>query len=222
MCILDRVLSKEQVSELFRGQEPNWRAVERQREAWLYDVLRQPYAPRRDSAGRILESRALLDESSRWAAPGQAEKVIERIARAGFNVYIPCVWHGRGACWPSKLTPMERGVEKIVREEQPGFDPGAPDSSRARPRKDVITGSGCYAEPRWNRLRLHRGWKPAGACEVHNPAFRKFAVDLMFEVVQRFVVDGINMDFIRTIGVSNSATAHACIGGNSREPGSET
>ena len=212
LTILDRALSKEQVRELFRAQEPNWRAVERQREAWLYDVLRQPYAPRRDSAGRILESRALLDESSRWAAPGQAEKVIERIARAGFNVYIPCVWHGRGACWPSKLTPMEPGVEKIVREDRPGFDPLAHLIQVAHARGIEVHPwfCVCYADPRWEPLApyIEEG-TPAGACEVHNPAFRKFAVDLMMEVVQRYDVDGINLDYIRTIGISTSATAQA-------------
>ncbi|NLX98206.1 MAG: family 10 glycosylhydrolase [Rhodopirellula sp.] len=212
LCILDRMLSKEEVREVFRSQEPNWQAIERRQEAWLYDVLQQPYAPKRDAAGRIQESRALLDESSRWASPGGAEEVIQRMARAGFNVYVPCVWHGRGACWPSNLTPMDTGVEKIVGQEPPGFDPLAHLIRLAHARGIEVHPwfCVCYADARWKPLApfIEEG-TPAGACEAHNPAFRKFAVELMMEVVERYDVDGINLDYIRTKGISTSATAQA-------------
>lgn len=212
LCILDRMLSKEEVRALFRAQEPNWQAIERRREAWLYDVLDQPYAPQRDAAGRIQESRALLDEWHRWAAPGEAEKVIERIARAGFNVYIPCVWHGRGVSWPSQLTPMATDVERIVREGPPGFDPLAHLIRVAHARGIEVHPwfCVCYADARWEPLTpfIEEG-TPAGACEAHNPAFRRFAVDLMMEVVRRYAVDGINLDYIRTKGISTSASARA-------------
>lgn len=212
VCILDRMLSKEQVRELFRAQEPNWQAIERRHDVWLYDVLEQPYSPKRDAGGRIQESRALLDESSRWASPGEAEKVIDRIARAGFNVYIPCVWHGRGACWPSKLTPMETGVERIVRKELPGFDPLAHLVRVAHARGIEVHPwfCVCYADARWKPLApfIEEG-TPAGACEAHNPVFRKFAVELMMEVVRRYDVDGVNLDYIRTKDLSTSATARA-------------
>jgi len=212
LCILDRTLSKEEVRELFRAQEPDWRAIERRQEAWLHDVLEQPYAPQRDAAGRIQESRALLDESHRWAAPSAAEKVIERIARAGFNVYIPCVWHGRGASWPSQLTPMAADVEKTVGEGPPGFDPLAHLIRVAHARGIEVHPwfCVCYADARWEPLTpfIEEG-TPAGACEAHNPAFRRFAVDLMMEVVRRYDVDGINLDYIRTKGISTSATARA-------------
>jgi uncharacterized lipoprotein YddW (UPF0748 family) len=68
----------------------------------------------------------------------------------------------------------------------------------------------CYADARWKPLApfVEEG-TPTGACEAHNPAFRRFAVDLMMEVVERYEVDGINLDYIRTNGVSTSPSARA-------------
>jgi len=64
------------------------------------------------------ESRAILDEGLNWVTKDSAERVCARIARAGFNVFIPCVWHGRGTIWPSKLAPWD---SHNVRAQ--GFDP---------------------------------------------------------------------------------------------------
>ena len=53
------------------------------------------------------ESRIIFDEGLNWVTRVSAERLCSRIARAGFNVFSPCVWHGRGTIWPSKLAPWD-------------------------------------------------------------------------------------------------------------------
>jgi len=208
--ILDRTLTPREVKAVFRNQDPNWRRIERRRFAWLDSVLAQPYAPSRDEQGRILESRALLDESYGWATRDGAKSAVDKMKRAGFNVFIPCIWHGRGARWPSRRTPMETGAEKAMKKEGDTFDGLThlialchANGIEVHPWFCV-----CYGDKRWGPLApfIEPG-TPKGACEAHNPAFRQFIVDLMIETVQRYDVDGINLDYIRTKGISTSKTA---------------
>jgi len=210
--ILNRALTQEEMRNTFRAQESNWKIYEAKKNAWLLDVLKQPYTPKRDAQGRVLESRALLDEWCRWATREGAEEAVQKMVDAGFNVYIPCVWHGRGAWWPSKLTPMEPRVEKMVKEQGEGFDPLA-NLIRLCHQKGIEVHPWfcvCYGDKRWAPLQpfIEEG-TPKGACEAHNPQFRKFIVALMMEVVRNYDVDGLNLDYIRTKGLSTSQTAQA-------------
>lgn len=45
---------------------------------------------------------------------------------------------------------------------------------------------------------------PQEAFEVHRPEFRDFICDLMLECVSRYPVQGINLDYIRAVGISQS------------------
>lgn len=207
--ILKRTLGEDEVRDIFRAQEPNWRQVVAKRNAWLHDVLKEPYTPKCDARGRVLESRALLDEGTGWATREGAAKTVGKLTRGGFNVYIPCIWHGRGATWPSKLSPPEKGVAKTI-EAEAGFDP-------LKHLIDLCHDKGievhpwycvCYRDQRWPHLNeLTEEGTPKGAFEAHNPAFRKFIVDLMMEVVRGYDVDGLNLDYIRTKGISTTKTA---------------
>ncbi len=206
------IWSSSTAGSVYRAADPDWLASERRRNAWLYGVLQAPHAPKRDPDGRILESRALLDEGLFWVTRKGAEAVLDRMARAGFNVYIPCIWHGRGARWPGSSTAMEVAAEKLLRDEPPGFDP-LDHLLRAAHARGIEVHPWfcvCSADANWKPLDpfVEEG-TPHGAGEVHNPAFRKFAVDLMVETVRRYAVDGVNLDYIRAKGVSTSATARA-------------
>ena len=57
---------------------------------------------------------------------------------------------------------------------------------------------------------------PEDAYDVHNEAFRRFIVELMLEVVERYPVDGINLDYIRSMGICTSQT---CVEGYYRATG---
>ncbi|WDT80450.1 MAG: family 10 glycosylhydrolase [Candidatus Manganitrophus sp.] len=66
----------------------------------------------------LFESRAIFDEGLAWITKDLAEKLLTRIKKAGFNVFVPCVWHGRGTIWPSDLAPWDTRKVRV-----PGFDP---------------------------------------------------------------------------------------------------
>src|SRR3569623_2407866 len=72
--------------------------------AWVQARQALPYQPRRDANGTLLESRVMLDEDMHWAySPAEADAILKRIKAAGFNVYIPCIYHGGGSWYPTKL-----------------------------------------------------------------------------------------------------------------------
>lgn len=148
----------------------------------------------------IAESRAIFDEGLNWASRDSAEIVCERIARAGFNVFVPCVWHGRGTIWPSDIAPWDSAATKI-----PGFDPLA----------HLLHVAGRYdieVHPWFTVMRREREFFPSfydessvpETFDVHRPAFRNFIVSLILEVVQRYPIHGINLDYIRAGGICTS------------------
>ena len=49
---------------------------------------------------------------------------------------------------------------------------------------------------------------PVNAYDLHDPQFRKKIIDVVSEVVRRYPVDGINLDYIRTMGV---CTSDSCV-----------
>ncbi len=208
LVVLRRALTEEEAREEFRRQEPNWRRIEAARNAWLFDVLKQPYKPLRDAQGRVLESRAVLDEGTGWVSADGARRTVDKLTRAGFNVFIPCVWHGRGARWPSRLTPMEPGVAKTVKAERGDPLRRLVRLCHARGVEVHPWFCVCYGDRRWKPLQPYiEPGTPPRACEAHNPKFRRFIVDLMMEVVSSYDVDGLNLDYIRTKGLSKSASA---------------
>ncbi len=48
---------------------------------------------------------------------------------------------------------------------------------------------------------FHPPGSPREAFDLHRPGFRQFIVSLISEVAQRYPVDGINLDYIRTMGI---------------------
>ena len=207
--IWSRSFTAREVRDTFRAQEPEWRKVEARKFQWLRDGLAKPYAPRRDRDGVVLESRALLDEGNGWVSEEGAREVVDKLKRAGFNAYIPCVWHGRGTTWPSELTSPDAKTEELLKAE-PGVDPLERLIDLAHAEGIQVHPWFCvaYRDPRWPHLeQFAEEGTPKGAFEMQNPAFRAFVSDLMLEVVRKYDVDGINLDYIRTKGMSKSPTA---------------
>lgn len=147
------------------------------------------------------ESRTIQDEGLNWASNESAEILCARIARAGFNVFIPCIWHGRGTIWPSKLAPWDSAAMHVE-----GSDP-LKYLFRVAPRY------GIEVHPWFTVARRDRDFLPQfyhdgsvpETFDVHRAEFRDFIVSLILEVVERYPVHGVNLDYIRTGGICTSA-----------------
>ncbi|NWF57487.1 MAG: family 10 glycosylhydrolase, partial [Syntrophaceae bacterium] len=154
----------------------------------------------RDSEGRVREMRAIFDEGQGWMSDLGARRTVERIKRAGFNLYSPNVWHGAGTHFPSEKAPPAKGwpafpvdpLERLIRIAHAGGIEVHPCFCVALRQRDFFPGF--YAPE-----------TPKDAFDLHRPAFRVFMVDLILEVVRRYDVDGINLDFIRTMGTCTCA-----------------
>lgn len=152
----------------------------------------------------LLESRAIWDEGLNWVTKASAVKLLDRIKRAGFNVFVPNVWHGSGTIWPSSLAPWDTRNVRI-----PGFDP----------LENLVTLADGYdieIHP-WFTVNLRQrdflyqyfeDGTPENAFDTHNAQFREFISSLIAEVVLRYPVQGISLDFLITMGLCRG---QACI-----------
>jgi len=156
-------------------------------------------------AEETYESRAMFDESLNWITPQAAEKMCDRIKRAGFNVLMPSVWHGRGTSWPSSMAPWDSDRLVDMAKSRPGYDPL--DNLIKAARRHEIEVHPLFTVALRQREFFpqfcDRG-TPKEAFEVHRPEFRDFICDLILECISRYPVQGINLDYIRAMGISQS------------------
>jgi uncharacterized lipoprotein YddW (UPF0748 family) len=152
----------------------------------------------------VKESRVILDENFDWLTRDTADNVLARIKRAGFNVFVPVIWHGRGTAWPSTRAPKEPRWEDTPHDAE--HDPLAYLIRKAHQ-------LGVEVHP-WFTVALRQRdflpqfydtGTPKEAFNIHLPEFRQFITDLMLEVVNRYDVDGINLDYVRS-GMSDCSS----------------
>ncbi len=146
------------------------------------------------------EPRVIFDEDIRWAlSKKNTDKILARIKSAGFNVYVPNVWHGRGTYFSTNIAHIHKRVEKRIAS---GDDPLAYLINRAH-------SLGIEVHPWFTVMKredniypqFYDEGTPNGAYNVHFPEFRDFIVSLILDMVDRYPVDGINLDYIRSRGV---------------------
>lgn len=166
-----------------------------------YDQYKRTVQTRRSAPSperRVI--RAIFDEGNGWVSEARAIETLDRIKAAGFNVYVPCVWHGSGTRYPSSVAPPETWLVASP-------DPLARLITLAKAR-------GIEVHP-WITVALRQRdfltdyWDagtPASAFDMHRPDFRRFMIDLVSDLVQRYDVQGVNLDFIRTMGTCTSAS----------------
>lgn len=146
------------------------------------------------------ESRAIFDEGLHWADKKGAERVCSRIKAAGFNVFMPCVWHGRGTTWPSQLAPWDTKLPSA-----PGYDPlGYLVDTAKRFEIEVHPWFTVARRDRDFFTQFYDVGTPPDSFDVHKESFRAFMADLIMEVVLNYDVQGINLDYIRAGGVCES------------------
>lgn len=148
--------------------------------------------------------RALVEEDVlRWTKKDYLDQMLPRIKAAGFNVLIPYVWHGRGTSWLSDKAPWDTWLNSIPKD---GFDPIAYMIQKAHALGMEV--HPCFTVS-LRQADIVPEYAPEGtppeAFDVHHPQFRIWIADLVEEVVKKYDVDGINLDFVRTQGVCASA-----------------
>jgi len=204
LIIYDSSLSEENIKAIYRAQETNLPEAIARKWKWLEDWLTVPKRVKRTTTGQALESRVILDEDMHWAkSKADTDKILKRIKSAGFNVYVPCVWHGNGTYYPTYVA----NQEPKLRDALANYDPLAYLIERAH-------SMGIEVHPWYTVVRRENAEYPGffgagvpeGAYDVHNPEFRKFIVRLMLDAVERYDVDGINLDYIRTMGLCTSVS----------------
>lgn len=147
--------------------------------------------------------RAILDgDIPLWTKKEYVDRALARIKEAGFNVYMPTVWQGRGSAWPSKHAPWDT---QLADRPKMNFDPLRYLIQKAHE-------LGIEVHP-WFTLTLRQSdifpefalsGMPLKAFDIHNPQFRELMLKLVEEVVTDYDVDGVNLDYVRAIGLCSS------------------
>jgi hypothetical protein len=194
--------SEEEVRATYHTQEKDLEAATARKWRWLDEGLAIPYHATRAGTGEVLESRVMFDEDMHWAVSKEnADKILTRLKEAGFNVYVPCVWHGDGTFYPTPLAEPHPKLASVVS----AYDPLAYLIEKAH--SLGIEVHPWFTVMRRENTRYPRFFGegvPDGSHDVHNQEFRQFIVDLMMDVVRRYHVDGVNLDYIRAMGLCTS------------------
>jgi len=206
LAIYAHPLPVNEITDNFLRYKKYAESVEQKRWAWLLDGIKPPVQMKKNKDGTLIETRAIFDEDILWATSrAETDKILTRIKRAGFNVYVPCIWHGKTAYFKSSIAKYD---ERLRRRIETGDDPLAYLIEKAHsvgievhPWLTVVNRSTDeYSE-------FYSSGTPDSAFDVHNVAFRDFITNLMLDVVRRYQVDGINLDYIRAMGI---CTSQAC------------
>lgn len=212
--IFDTPLSDAEVRGLFVSETGRYK-VSPVVPSWLQARIGIPYTPRRDATDTLLESRVMFDEDMHWAySPTKADAILQRVKSAGFNVYVPCIYHGGGSRYPTTLlAPDPKLAERLKQKPDPLaylIEKAHSMGIEVHPWFTVA-----FRADDFNPQFAGKG-TPEGAYDVHNEAFRSFIVNLMLDVVRRYDVDGINLDYIRAMGI---CTSDACKADYARKTG---
>lgn len=142
--------------------------------------------------------KALFDENYHWITKQGADQLIEDAKKAGFNVIIPCVWHGRGASWNSALAPIDSKLPAAqIRENDPlGYliNTAHQNGLQVHPWVTVFKREldflPQYADPSTKKF-----------FNIHDPGYIEFISNVTLELAQRYNIDGLNLDYVRSTGV---------------------
>jgi uncharacterized lipoprotein YddW (UPF0748 family) len=167
----------------------------------LIFFLKIPFA---DAFKESEPKRIVLDETFSWVTKKGANETISRIKAAGFNVFMPCVWHGSGVTWRSSFKIKEPAW--IDNEDAAkNWDPLAYLIKEAHRQGIEVHPWFTVAHRTTDILpEFYDKGTPEGAFDIHKPKFRKFILARIEEVVRDYDVDGINLDYIRSKGVCTS------------------
>lgn len=210
LAIYDRALTHKEIKVRYVRQEKDPSAMTLRKSAWLNDTT---VHPRRVYSGDF-EDRLLLDEDVEWALSKSAvDARLDKMKRAGFTVYVPCVWHGAGTRWLSKVAATEWTTRNLFKRDD--FDPLAY-AIRAAHKRGIkvfpwftvsLRQSGENI-PAHYLSRYYDSGTPKGFFNIHDPDFSGFIQGLLAEITLNYDIDGLFLDYARSGGI---CTSHFCI-----------
>ena len=171
-----------------------------------FDVAEAGYQLPRDAAGTIRETRAIWVSSSDVLTPENVDGLVERCRQARLNTLVVSIFVRNSLVAKSDLMPMGKNVAE-------GFDPLGYLIEKARAAdievhpwfcatyRDRHFRSWFHQQRGVNVDMIDKSGKPISlGADVHRPEYRDFMVDLMVGVARDYPVDGIHLDYIRTMG----------------------
>jgi hypothetical protein len=183
--VFDKALSDDEYSAIYNMLKPQINIQESEKRE-------------KKSGSKLFQIRAIFDEGSGWTTSDGAMEIIQRIKKAGFNVYIPCVWHGRGTRYYSDIAPMEENLNLSEDPLSYLISIAHQNNIEVHPWFTVALRQRDFLQ------KFYEPGTPKKAFDLHNKEFRKFISSLIMEVVHKYDVDGINLDYIRTMGICKS------------------
>jgi len=169
-------------------------------------VAEQGYQLPRNQRGVIRETRAIWASTSDIASPESVDEMVGRATQAGLNMIVADVFVRNNFMAKSDLMP-------VAQRDAKDFDPLGYLVEKAHaaglevhPWFCVTYRDGQFRE--WFRKRREAGVDMIGrdgepialGADVHRPEYRDFIVDLMVGVARDYAVDGIHLDYIRSMG----------------------
>jgi uncharacterized lipoprotein YddW (UPF0748 family) len=174
--------------------------------AEAFKIAEQGYELPRNAQGVIRETRAMWVSTSDIATAAGTDELVRRATRARLNMLVPDILVRNAFLAKSELMPLSGSAEE-------GLDPLGYLIEKARaaglevhPWFCVTYRDGHFRQ--WFREKHGAGVDmidkqgeviPLGA-DVHRPEYRDFIVELMVGVARDYPVDGIHLDYIRSMG----------------------
>lgn len=163
---------------------------------------------------KTTEQRYLFDEDFNWITPDKREKFLLDAKAAGFNSIVPIVWRGKGVSWPSSLAPRDTAWSNV---SQISHDPLKEFISRAHELDIKVYPWFTVTHRLRNFLpEFYDEGTPDQAFNIHEESFRAFIVTLMMEVVVKYDVDGINLDYVRSKGICKTQACRTHYSGRTK------
>ena len=156
----------------------------------------------RNAEGVVRETRAAWMWGSTILTPEDTDAVVARAKQAGINVLVVCLTGGdrflpKSDLWPQR-DDLPEGYDPLADLIEKSHETGMevhPWFSVMYRRQAFRDGFGSNIDMIDENGKLRK----LGA-DVHRPEYRDFVVDLMVGVARDYEVDGIHLDYIRTMG----------------------
>jgi hypothetical protein len=189
--IVDHELSDDEIAHRYASLDG---AVRRK---WMREIVNG------DEQSPHNERRALFDEDAHWLqSRAEIRETVKRVKAAGFNTYVVCVWNGAEALFKTDRAVIASRYRAASTRD---YDP-LTDLIEVAHAAGVEVHLWFYVSKRTGNNFPRELWDgaPDGAFNVHAPEFGRFIAGLIGDAAANYAIDGINLDYVRTLGICSS------------------